>query len=129
MGRIEEQYGLVKKQVEKAPKLLEDKDMLPEAVYNTFVIFENCANLLKDIKNNTPRSKHSEINEILKDMYRRKILKKDYSLQHAELANYRVKAFFGEYSRVKGPLPPKGVLKSYLDKAIELFDEVKPIVK
>lgn len=129
MGRIEKQYELVKKQVEKAPKLFEDNDMLPEALQNVFAIFENCANLLKDIKNMTHKSKHTEISFILKDMYRRKLLKQDYSQTHLKLNDYRVKAFFGDYSRVKEPLPPKASLKLYLRKANELFNEVKVIAE
>ncbi len=128
MGRIEKQYELVKKQVGKAQKLFEDDDTLPEALQNIFAIFENCANLLKDVKNMTARSKHSDVNYILKDMYIRKLLKQDYSLFHLKLSDYRVKAFFGEYSRIKEPLPPKSSLKIYLTKSIELFNEVKPIV-
>lgn len=129
MGRIEDQYELVKKQVKKAPKLFEGKDMLPEALQNIFAIFENCANLLKDIKNMTPRSKHSEVTYILKDMYIRKFLKQDYSQPHLKLNDYRVKAFFGDYSRIKEPLPPKSSLKIYLTKSIELFNEIKPITE
>lgn len=130
MGRIEEQYELVKKQVEKADKLFEDNDMLPESLQNIFAIFENCANLLKDIKNMTPRTNHLEINAILKDMKRRNILKQDYSRYHSDLNNYRVRAFFGEYSREKDiVLPPKTSLKVYLKKARELFDETKIVVE
>ena len=130
MGRIEEQYELVKKQAEKADKLFEDKEMLPEALQNTFAIFENCANLLKDIKNMTPRAEHLEINAILKDMWRRNILKQDYSRYHSDLNNYRVRAFFGEYSREKDiVLPPIESLKAYLKKARELFNETKIIVE
>lgn len=130
MGRIEEQYELVKKQVEKADKLFEDSEMLPEALQNIFAIFENCANLLKDIKNMTPRTDHLEINTILKDMKRRNILKQDYSKYHSDLNNYRVRAFFGEYSREKDIIiPPKTSLKVYLKKAKELFDETKVVVE
>ena len=96
MGRKENQYELVKKQVEKAPKLFEDKDLLPEALQNIFVIFENCANLLKDTKNKVKKTKHDDITFVLQDMFRRKFLKKDYSRLHSELADYRVVAFFGE---------------------------------
>lgn len=116
MGRIEKQYGLVKKQVEKAQKLFEEDDKLPEALQNIFAIFENCANLLKDIKNMTPKSKHSDINYILKEMYIRKLLKQDYSSFHLKLSDYRVKAFFGEYSRIKEPLPPKKFFKNLFEK-------------
>lgn len=130
MGRIEKQYELVKKQVEKADKLFEDYEMMPEALQNIFAIFENCANLLKDIKNMTPRTDHPEINAILKDMGRRNVLKQDYSRYHSDLNNYRVRAFFGEYSREKDVvLPPKASLKIYLKKAKELFDETKVVVE
>jgi hypothetical protein len=129
MGRIEKQYELVKKQVEKAPKLFEDKDMLPEAIQNIFSIFENCANLIKDVKHNIKKTKHSDITFVLQDMFRRKVLKKNYSKLHSELAEYRVIAFFGEYSRNPKPLPPKASLKHYLESAIELFDNITPIVE
>ena len=129
MGRIENQYELVKKQVEKASKLFEDKDMLPEALQNIFAIFENCANLLKDTKNSIKKTSHTDITFVFQDLFRRKILKKNYSKLHSELAEYRVIAFFGEYSREPKPLPPKLALKRYLDSAIELFNEVKPIVE
>jgi len=129
MGRIENQYDLVKKQIEKAPKLFEEKEMLPEALQNIFAIFENCANLLKDTKNKVKKTKHTDITFVLQDMFRRKLLKKDYSRLHSQLTNYRVLAYFGEYSREPKPLPPKGALRHYLDSAIELFNEVKPIIE
>jgi hypothetical protein len=129
MGRIENQYELVKKQVEKAPKLFEDNNMLPEALQNIFAIFEISANLLKDTKNNIKKTSHIDINSVLKEMFRRGILKKDYSKLHTELAEYRVIAFYGEYSRQPRTMPPKASLKHYLNSAIELFNEVKLVVE
>ena len=129
MSRIKNQYELVKNQVEKAEKLFEDEGMLPEALMNIFAIFENCANLLKDVKNHFPKSKHYKVNEILSDLYRRKILNQDYTAYHSQLNDYRVIALFGEYSREKKPLPPKASLRSYLKKATELFRETKPQIE
>lgn len=129
MSRIEVQYGLVKTQVEKAEKLFLDPEMLPEALQNIFAIFENCANLIKDIKNHFPKSQHTKINAILREMYLRKVLKQDYSAYHDQLNDYRVIAFFGEYSRENKPMPPKASLKIYLTKAKELYLEIRPIAE
>ena len=127
--RIKNQYELIQKQVGKAEKLFEDDDFLPEALLNTFTLIENCANIIKDIHNNFPKTRHSDIDLVLKDLFRRKLLKQDYATYHKELNDYRAKAFFGEYSREKKVLPPKASLKIYLVKAKELFHETKKIVE
>ena len=127
--RIKNQYELIKNQAEKAQKLFEDKEFLAEALYNAFTLMENCANIIKDIYNNFPKTTHIAVNGILKDLFRREILKQDYSKFHHELNNYRAKAFFGEYSREERILPPKESLKIYLKKARDLFDETKKIIE
>lgn len=127
--RIENQYELTKKQAEKAEKFFEDDESLPEALLNTFTLMENCANIIKDIYNHFPKTSHPGVNLVLKDMFRRKILKQDYSVFHKQLNDYRSKAFFGEYSREKKVLPPKPSLKIYLKKAKGLFNETKKIVE
>jgi len=129
MGRIEDQYELVKAHVKKSSKLFDDKDTLPEALQNSFAIMEICANLLKDLYNHIKLADHRAITHILQDMYRRGKLKKDYSKYHKELAEYKINAYYGEYSRSPKPLPPKSSLKKYLAHALELFEEVDPQVK
>lgn len=127
--RITNQYELIKKQAEKAENLFKEDKYLPEALLNAFTLIENCANIVKDIHNHYPKDSHIEINLVLKDLFRRRILKQDYSIFHKELNDYRARAFFGEYSREKKVLPPKASLEIYIRKSKELFDEIKKIVE
>jgi len=95
-----------------------------DSVQNIWSVFENCINLLKDIKNHAPLYQHRPKTELFRKYYREKILSKDYSNFHKEIDDYRKRAFLSEYSRTK-PLPPLASIKPYLDKAKELFEETK----
>jgi len=129
MERIEEQYQPVKSHVKKVRTLFENDDTLPEALQSSFAIMEICANLLKDLYNNVKIPDHKAITHILEDMRRRGKLQKDYSSDHENLAEYKINAYYGEYSREPKPLPPKSLLKKYLNSSLELFEEVKPQIE
>lgn len=125
--RIKKQFELAKKQAEKAEKLFDNEEFLPEALQNIFALIENCANIIKDIYNKFPKRSHFGVNLVLKDLFRRKILKQDYSKFHKDLNDYRARAYFGEYSKKEKVLPPKASLMVYLKKGKELFQETSKI--
>ena len=125
--RIKKQFELVKKQADKADKFFNDDELLPEALQNILILMENCTNIIKDIFNNYPKKDHFETNLVMKDLYRRKILKQDYSKYHKELKDYRAKSYFGEYSKTEKILPPRASLMVYLKKGKEIFEETSKV--
>lgn len=117
--------------VEKQLKLAKDffnKNELDESVHYIWVVFENCLNITKDIKNNKPLFEHKPKIEQFNIFYMIGVLSQDYSEFYRMLEKLRVRADLGSYSKAP-QIPPKNVVKNYLDKAEELFKETEKILR
>ncbi len=127
MNRIEGTLGLTRKKLDHAKEFFEKNDM-EETIHYIWVVFENCINIIKDLKNKTPVYKHKPKIELYSIYYSLGILKKDYSEVFAKLEKLRIRADFCDYSRVPN-LPGRQKIEEFLDNAIELFEEVANMVK
>ena|SRR3989338_4223325 len=125
--RPESNLELTRKKLEHANRFYAEND-LTETVHYIWVIFENCINIVKDIKNNAPLYKHRSKIDLFSIYYSLGILKKDYSSTFAILVKLRIRADFGEYSQVP-KIPGKEKIKEYLDETTNLFKETEQIVK
>lgn len=120
-------FEKVKKQIQFAKDFF-NKGELDESVHYTWAVFENCLNIIKDIKNNKPLSEHKPKIEQFNVFYIIGILSQDYSEYYRMLEKLRLRADLGSYSKAP-QIPPKDTVKSYLDKAGELVKETEKIVK
>lgn len=119
--RAKNNLNFTRKKLEKAKEEYE-KNELAEAVHYIWIIFENCANILKDAKNNKPLYEHKSKTDLFALYYSLGYLKKDYSNTFAILEKLRIRADFGDYSNAPN-LPEKDKIKEFLDNAITLFSE------
>lgn len=120
-------FEKVKKQMQFAKDFV-NKDELDESIHYIWTVFENCLNIIKDIKNNKPLSKHKPKIEQFNVFYVIGVLSKDYSEYYRMLEKLRLRADLGSYSKAP-QIPPKNAVKNYLDKAEELFKETEKIIK
>ena len=119
-------FKKVKKQMQLARDFF-SKDELDECIHYIWTVFENCLNIIKDIKNNKPLFEHKPKIEQFNIFYITGILSRDYSGFYRVLEKLRLRADLGSYS--KSPkIPPKNDVRDYLSKAEELFKETEKIV-
>ncbi len=99
-----------------------------EAVHYIWVVFENCINIVKDVKSDDPLYAHSDKENAYFRYYTLFFFKKDYSKTFAVLLKLRIRADFGEYGNAPR-LPEINTVKAYLDEAASLFSETEALVK
>jgi hypothetical protein len=124
--RAKENFEFTRKKLEHAKSYFSEGD-LAESVHYIWVVFENCINIVKDIKNNKPLHEHQRKIDLFKIYYSLGYLKKDYSETFAKLLKLRITADFGDYGN-SPKIPEKKVVKEFLDDAISLFNEVEKLL-
>ena len=125
--RAKNNFALTKKKIGYAEDFFK-KDDLNEAIHYIWIVFENCINIIKDIKNQKPIKEHKTKIDVFDAYYNIGILKQNYSIYFELLEKLRVRADFGDYA-LAPKIPNKEKVKEYLDKAKELFEETKKIVE
>ncbi len=125
--RAKENFEFTRKKLEHAKSYFNEGD-LAESVHYIWIIFENCINVVKDIKNNKPLHEHKAKIDLFKIYHSLGYLKKDYSETFSKLLKLRITADFGDYGN-SPKIPDKKHIKEFLDDAINLFNEVEVIVK
>lgn len=120
-------FEKVKKQMQFAKDFF-NKDELDESIHYIWTVFENCLNIIKDVKNNKPLFEHKPKIEQFSIFYIIGILSQDYSEFYRMLEKLRFRADLGSYSKAP-QIPPNGTVKNYLDKAGELVKETEKIIQ
>lgn len=118
---------LANSQCKKAKKAF-DENNLNDSVNYIWAVFENCLNIIKDIKNNKPIYEHKPKIDMFRAMNIMGILKQDYSEHFRRLEKFRLTATFGGYANAP-PLPKKEIIEDYLKKCNELLKETDEICK
>ncbi len=126
-NRARSNLELTREKLEHTRNFFEKEDW-PETVHFIWVVFENCINIIKDVKNNRPLYEHRAKVDLFSVYYGLNHLKKDYSLAFSLLLRLRIRADFGDYSNAP-LLPPKGKIKEYLKLAEELFAETAEMLR
>lgn len=115
--------------VESALKDIREKELSGnDKVYKLFVIFENCINCVKSIKNGRPIKNgdaHSLKTTFYNTYFELGILKKDYSETHKRINLLRQMAAHGPYSRVTTKPADAKELEGFVKEAEELVKETK----
>lgn len=124
--RAKNNLDFTRKKLEKAKEEYE-KSELAEAVHYIWIIFENCANILKDAKNNMPLYEHKSKTDLFALYYSLGYLNKDYSNIFAILEKLRIRADFGDYSNAPN-LPEKDKIKEFLLDSFSLFAETEKLL-
>ena len=124
--RAKNNLSFTKKKLDKAKEEF-NKDEMAETVHYIWVIFENCINIIKDAKNNSPLYEHKSKTDVFSLYHSLDYLKKDYSGTFALLQKLRIRADFGDYSDAPN-LPSKEKIKEFLDESISLFKETGEIL-
>lgn len=125
--RAKNNFELTKKKLGHAEDFFK-KDDLNETIHYVWVVFENCINIIKDIKNQMPLKEHKTKIDTFEVYYNIGILKQNYSYYFEQLEKLRVRADFGEYA-LAPKIPGKDKVKEFLGKAKELFEETSAILK
>jgi len=115
------------KKLEHAKKFFEEGESA-EAIHYIWIIFENCINIIKDIKNNKPVYEHKSKIDIFSIYHSLGFLKQDYSDIFAVLTKLRIRADFGEYSQAPR-IPDRKEVGKFLEKAASLFNETEDILR
>lgn len=124
--RAKNNFELTKKKLSHANDFFKKED-LNETIHYIWVVFENCINIIKDIKNQTPLKEHKTKIDTFQHYYDLGILKQDYAPYFDKLEKLRLRADFGQYA-LAPRIPDKEDVKEYLEKAKELFDETSKII-
>lgn len=127
MSRTKKVFEKVENDLRKAEEEFKE-EKYSDCIYHLWSIFENCINIIKDIKNSKPIFNHKSKRELFESYPMMGILKEDYSFTFKDLDYLRKTASFGEYAPIKN-LPKKEKIKEYLDKAKSLVNETKNILK
>jgi uncharacterized protein (UPF0332 family) len=125
--RAKENLEFTRKKLVHAKNFFNQKD-LTETIHYIWVVFENCINIVKDVKHNEPVYEHKAKIDLFSLYYSLGFLKEDYSETFALLEKLRIRADFGDYSQVP-QIPPSNKVKEFLEKAEELFSEAEKIVQ
>jgi len=125
--RAKENFEFTKKKLEHAKQYFKEKEF-GESIHYIWVVFENCINIIKDVKNNKPLYEHKAKIDMFKIYYSLGYLKQDYSVTFSYLLKLRIRADFGDYGNVP-EIPEEKKVKEFLDDAISLFGEVEKIIK
>lgn len=123
MSRPDEVFELTQKKLNHARNFFKDEDM-EETIHYIWVVFENCINIVKDLKNNKPTHEHKEKVVLFEYYYSIGILKKNYAPSFDRLIKLRVRADFGAYSWTP-QIPEKDKVEQYLLECEELFEETR----
>lgn len=103
------------------------KGDMAETVHYSWIVFENCINIIKDAKNNKPLYEHKSKTDVFALYHSLGYLKNDFSGTFAVLEKLRIRADFGNYSNAP-KLPQKEKIKNFLDKAVSLFNETEQVL-
>ncbi len=128
---MNERAALMFEKVKKQMRFAKDffnKGELDESVHYIRTVFENCLNIIKDIKNNEPLFEHKPKIDQFNIFYVIGVLSNDYSEFYRMLEKLRLRADLGSYSKAP-QIPGKNAVKNYLDKVEELFKETEKIIK
>lgn len=124
--RAKNNLEFTKKKLEKAKEEF-SKDEMAETIHYTWIVFENCINVIKDAKNNKPLYEHKSKVDVFSFYHSLGYLKRDYSRTFATLEKLRIRADFGDYSNAPN-LPNKEKIKEFLNSAANLFKETTKIL-
>lgn len=119
---------VVDEDINKAEEYLEENNER-DCINKLFWIYENCTNIVKDLKDHRPVSDHGLITRFLNTYYELGILKKDYSKTHKRLNNLRKQAAFDEYSAIKTKKAGVDEIRTMIYEAKELVKETKNLIK
>ncbi len=125
--RAKENLEFTRKKLVHARHFLHAKD-LTEAIHYIWVVFENCINIIKDVKYDDAVYQHKPKIDLFSLYHSIGYLQEDYSDIFALLEKLRIRADFGDYSQVPH-IPAESKVKEFLDKAEQLFKETEKIVQ
>ena len=89
--RAKNNLELTKRKLDYAEKFFAEKDFY-ETIHYIWVVFENCINIIKDVKNNRPLYEHKPKIDLFGIYCSIGILKNDYSSCFLELEKLRIRA-------------------------------------
>lgn len=127
INRAKKEMEIIDEDLNKAKQYFNEANYR-DCINKLFLIYENCANSAKDIKNHKPVSEHWAVTSILNTYYELGILKKDYSETHKRLDALRKQASFGLYSAIKTKKTDEKEIKNMLGESQKLVSEIKDII-
>jgi len=125
--RAKENFEFTRKKLGHARQYFNEGD-LAESIHYIWTVFENCINIVKDVKNNKPLYEHKAKIDLFKIYHSLGYLKKDYSKTFSYLLKLRIRADFGNYGNAP-KIPEEDKVREFLDNAAELFNDVEKIIK
>lgn len=119
------------KLAEKALKDLEEKELSEgDKLHKLFIIFENCINCMKGMRNGRPiKESHSLKTTFYNTYFDLGILKKDYSENHKRINKLRQIAIHGPYARDRTHPTNSEELEKFTKEAKELVKETKEDIR
>lgn len=124
--RAKSNLEFTKKKLERARDEF-NKNEMAETIHYTWIVFENCINVIKDAKNNKPLYEHKSKTDLFALYFSLSYLEKDYSGIFSVLEKLRIRADFGDYSNAPS-LPGKEKIEGFLDAADSLYAETKKLL-
>ncbi len=127
MSRAEEVLELTRDKLAYARRFFGEGDMR-ETIHYIWVVFENCINIAKDLKNNTPVHEHTAKVDLFQLYHDLGVFKRNYAPLFDMLIKLRIRADFGAYSWTP-KIPGRDTVKGYLEECEGLFAETEQHVR
>lgn len=127
INRAKKEMNIITEDLNKAKQYFNETNYR-DCINKLFLIYENCTNSAKDMKNHKPVSEHWEVTNILNTYYELRILKKDYSETHKRLDALRKQASFGLYSAIKTKKADEKEIKEMLEESKDLVKEINEMI-
>lgn len=127
INRAKKEMEIINEDLNKAKQYFNEKNYR-DCINKLFLIYENCANSAKDMKNHMPVSEHKKITLTFNTYFELGILKKDYSETHKRLDALRKQASFGLYSAIKTKKADEKEIKEMLEESKYLVKEINEII-
>ena len=126
--RAKKEMLLIEEDLKKAEQYFNEENYR-DCINKLFLMYENCANSAKDMKNHRPVSEHWRVTNILNTYFELGILKKDYSKTHKRLDALRKQASFGIYSAIKTKEADQKEVEDMLKESMKLVNEINEMIK